>query len=284
MAVRRATIGLAVVLMAISAVTVWAGPKTDAYSNFNHGNDLLTKGDFDGAYWAYKAAARLDQANEKYRGKMHDVRRIMKLREALGQTKNPDKWLAVAKQLHTFYLDNSVRMEALTIAGKIHSQEGSAESAALLARTRLEMGLDTDAAEGLRSVTEMKVNAQLRVLMGIALARQGKTNDAEKLLQTVKEPPETGEQFLYDLARLQAQVGTPRDAFRSLRRCFEATPPSQLATMKKRAQQCADFASLKQKTEFAQVFETQSKISEPKSNSKTTGERKYRPSQRKIKP
>jgi tetratricopeptide (TPR) repeat protein len=247
---------------------------------YARGCELLRTGDIDGAYDTLYTAVRFDPDNVQYREQSSHARQMVYLRKQLKTAQSSAQWLNYANELHEYYCRHcpqDPRMQALTLALEIHSREGSAESAALLARTRLQFGLNSDAAEGLRTVTQQKVDTQLRLLMGIALAREGHTAQAEALLKNLKVSSQGGFQFYYDLARLQAGVGQNQAALKSLTRSFEQTPPSRLEYARQAALECADFARLKEHSNFANVLATESKRSETVSKEPAKQQRVRRP-------
>ncbi len=280
MALRRVLAGLAVTCVAVCAATAGTAPRVDPAALYARGCELLRTGNIDDAYQTLYAAVRFDPNNAQYREQSSHARQMVYLRKQLAKAQSSAQWLSYAKELHGYYCRHcpqDARMQALTLALEIHSREGSAETAALLARTRLHFGLNSDAAEGLRMVTQQKVDTQLRLLMGIALAREGHTDQAEALLKNLKVTSQGGFQFYYDLARLQAGVGQNQAALKSLTKSFEQTPPSRLQYARQAALECADFARLKEHPNFAKVLATESKRPETVSKEPPRQQRVRRP-------
>ena len=267
MTVRGVMIGMLVLSVAVCSATAWAGAKNAADEHYAQGDALLAKADFQGAFAAYSAAAKADPDKPEYRMKAALVRRVIKARESLEKTDDAEKWLRTATGLHAFYSQNEIHGEALALALKIHTRQPTADSAAMLARTRLAMDMNQDAAEGLNDLPEDQATDEIRVLMGIALARQDQVAQAKELLQGVGCTKDSGTTFLYDLARLHALTGDTKAALHTLTCYFENTPPSRLPDAKEHVGLSGDFASLRDTAEFVTVFATKSAVPESKCSS-----------------
>ena len=257
---REMKLGLAAVCAAIFVTAALAGPRRDAAVKFAEGKALLAEGDFAAAMKAYTAAAKADPDNPDYRVQAMLVRRVIKLREKLDTQKDPEKWLGDARSLYAFYRENEIHTEALAIALKVHAEEASADSAAMLARARLALNRNAEAVQTLGSVPQEQVTAEVRVLMGVALARQGTKGQADLILEDLEQPPEVGSQVLFDLACLHSLLGRSDDAVAVLIRCFENTPAHELEQVQARAKQSEDFAALRGTPAFATALTTNSKI------------------------
>lgn len=257
MKIRGVTLGFALICLATVAL---AEPAEKAAQHFAEGNALLAQADFEGALRAYKAAVEADPDNDDYRAQAALLRRAMKLRETLDEEVDRAKWAAKARGLYTFYMQNNVIGEAVALANKVHAQQQTAESAAMLARARLAAGENAAAADELRALPESQRDAEVRVLLGLALAREGQTAEAEGLLEQLELPPEPRWPLLFDLARAHARLGHRDPALGYLTRCFENTPPSWLDTLKQQARTSDDFAGLHGTPAFAKALRTASKV------------------------
>lgn len=258
---RGLMIGLVCVALPAAA---WAGAQDDAKAQFTQGNELLKKGDLDGAAKAFEAAAKAEPDNQNYQIRSMIVQRVLTMRQSLDLQTEDEKWLNTARALHTFYYENGIHDQALALATKAHTRLNTTETAVMLARSRLALGMNSEAAEGLRGITEAKVNAEVRALLGIALARQGQKDQAKKLLKSTREATSDNLQYEFDLARLHTLLGDHKEALTALVRCFENTPPSALDTMKERARTSEDLKPLQDKSGYKKALETQSKVTESK--------------------
>lgn len=231
-----------------------------AAAKFSEGQTLLVKADFDGALKAYTAAAKADKKNTDYRDELALLKRIMKMRQALDKAKGPE-WITTAEALFAYYKDHKIYTEALPLGVKLHSQQNTPDSAAQLARTQLALSMNAEAAHILGAVVREKLNAEVRVLMAVAMARQNKLVEARGIAAEVNLGSSPSGQLLFDLACLKALLGQPDEAITMLIRAFEATPPAELATIKAQAKECKDLAALRDKPAFAQALNTASKVS-----------------------
>jgi tetratricopeptide (TPR) repeat protein len=260
MTLRTVVLCLALACVAASATAAPAGPKEDAAGKFAEGNTLLAKGDFEGALRAYSIAAKTDPDSAEYRSQAMLLRRAMQVRQTLDTLKDQEKWLSTARALYSFYYDYEVFAEALSLALKVHAKEMSGESAAMVARTRLALGMNAEAFAGLRGLSPKQVTPEVCVLTGIALARRDQTAEARAVLEDFEEPKEAAGALWFDLARLHALLGNTDDALRMLGCCFENTSPGRIERMRTAARCSEDFAGLRDNPGFAPALATESKI------------------------
>lgn len=234
---------------------------------FEKGNALLAKGDFEGAMQALAAAARSERSNQEYLQRFMMVRQVVMLREMLDDEKEPPRWHNMAQALRTFYLSEGVYSEALSLDKKIHAELQTATSAAQLAETQLAMDKADDAAEVLAALGPEKATPATQALHGIALARQGRIDQAKKISDQIAGFDGDDPGTLYSLARMQAAVGKQKEAAGLLVRAFEATRPSQLGGLKTHAKQSPEFAVMATTDTFSLALKTESKIAESKCSS-----------------
>ena len=244
-----------------------AHPAADAFAQ---GGALLVKGDFDAALKAYATAAKADSANQAYRQQYSLVRRVIKMRKRIEKENNPEKWTSTAEPLRAFYYEHGVYTEALPLDRQFHAKMNTPESAAMLAQTQLELGMNDEAAGLLSSLDKDKITPRSQVLLGIAFARQGKLDDARRIAKDFAVPKDAKPPVLWNLARLRALVGDSSDALGLLTRCFESTPPSRLDAAKTGAKESNDFRTLLASADFAKVLETKSKVKESGCSSGTS--------------
>lgn len=251
-------------MFALGAILLCPSPghAATATEAFADGEALLTKGDFHGALTAYAAAARADRANSDYVQRYALVRRVVDLRAQLAAEKDPERWQNLARSLHAFYVGERVYSEALALDRQIFARIQDAPSAAMLAETQLAMGLSGEAVETLRSLEPGKATPATQALLGIALARDGRPEEARRIAAELSLPQDAGPGVVYAAARLHAAVGQQDKAIASLRTCFESVLPSRLDVFKAHARQCPEFAALAATAGFAEVLLTKSKLAE----------------------
>ncbi|MHC4399925.1 MAG: tetratricopeptide repeat protein [Planctomycetota bacterium] len=230
---------------------------------FADGNDSLAKGDLNTALQSYAKAARGDRENSEYLQRFMLVRRAIVLRDSLTRERDPGRWGAYAQALRAFYVGEGLYGQTLEIDEQIHARQNTTYSAMQLAETRLALDMNAEAAEVLSALGEKATTAS-QALLGVARARQGKTDEARQIAESIAPPSESGPGTLYSLARVNAIVGRAEQSLSLLVRCYEATPPSKLDSLKAHAGQAPEFAKLASTAAFAQAQKTASKTAESK--------------------
>ncbi|MGB9625953.1 MAG: hypothetical protein ACPMAQ_13950 [Phycisphaerae bacterium] len=259
---RRFCVGLVSAFVGMSASLAWAGAPDQAAKSFADGNALLAKADFDGALKAYAAAAKADPDKQEYRQQYAIVRRVVQMREAIAREKNPQKWEQMARALRGFYVNSGIYSEALAIDKQLHAKLNTPATAVMLAETQLALSMNADAEKVLSGIDEKSATPESRVMLGIALARQKKIDEAKAAAAKCKPTAEAGPGFLYDLACLKALTGDAAGAVEAITKAFEQTPPSRLERMKSHAKEDKDLASVAGTEAFAKALKTQSKVKE----------------------
>lgn len=259
MTVRRVTFGVLIAGMMLAAAPALAGPD-NAAQKFEHGQKLLADGNFAEALRAFTAAAKAAPDNEEYRQQAALLRRVIKMQQMMASQEETPRWLSMSEALHTYYHENGVYAEALVLDRKVHAQLNTGDSAARLARSELALGMNAEAAKLLGDLPAEQATPEIRMLTGIALARQGQTDDARSILADCQPPEKAGCQFLCDRARLCALVGDTDGALKMLTCCFEQCPPGQLCGCRAGVKRCEDFTGLQDSPGFAKALATQSKV------------------------
>jgi len=234
-----------------------------------HGGDLfragearLASGDLPGALQQFAAAVRADSSNQRYVQQYAMVRQVLMMRAALPKEKDLANWEYKARALHTFYLNHGLYADALDIGAQLHAKLNDGASALLLAETQLAMNRPADAADVLAALSGDKHTVATKALHGLAAARQGKRDDAQKIAQTIQLTSNEGSGVVYAVARLHAAIGDGDQACRLLVRCFESSAPSRLAGFKQHAQTSPEFSGLAGDPRLVAALQTMSKVSE----------------------
>lgn len=251
---------LGVVLFAGSLA--WADAKEDAAKVFADGKALLVKGDFAGAQEAFKKAAKADPENAKYRAQYSIVRQVIQLRDAVDKESNPEKWQKTVGSLRTYYYQNQIWSEALSLDQKTYDKMKTPKAAADLAGTHLAMGKNADAVKLLSEIPEKDATPEILITLGIAQAREKKLDDAKATGAKIKLTDKASPALIYDMACLKALLGDTGAACDLLTQSFTQTPPSRLEGMKSHAKEDKDLASLASTDAFAKALKTESKVKE----------------------
>ncbi len=247
-----------VCLIALSAMAF----ADDAKQAFEQGKTLVSQGDFEGAMQAFSTAARADRSNAEYMQSFSLIRQVIMIQNALAKEKDAQRWEYYARALHSYYIHEELYDQALGLDKQIHERVNSAASAALLAETQLAMDKNAEAVELLSKLPADKTSVVTESLEGIALARLGKKEDAQKHADLADLADDDGPGVVYCVARLQAVTGNAEQATTLLTRCFEQIPPSQLEAFKSHAKLTPEFVALVGTPEFKASLATESKVQE----------------------
>jgi tetratricopeptide (TPR) repeat protein len=231
---------------------------------FIAGNTLLAKGDLSQALGEYAKAVRADPANDQYMQQFMLVRRAIAMEKSLRAESNTKKWAQTAQALRSFYIEQDLYPQALVIDQKIHDRLETPTSATQLAETQLALKMNAEAAEVLSALAPKESTLANRSLLGIALARQGKLDEARKLADAVVPADVTCVKTLFRAARVNAAVDNHDDSLALLTRCFESELPSRLNALKAKAKESLEFAKLASSEQFYKVLQTESKVTESK--------------------
>ncbi len=258
---KAANLGFGLVLMALATMPA-AVLAASAAEEYARGEALLARGEFDQALDAFASAARADRDNQQYLQQYAMVRRVIQLRQQLASEQDPQRWEYTARALHSFYVTRGLLEEAAALDRQIHARLNNASSATMLAETELALGRNSEAAEVLQKLPPGQSTPATDVLLGIALARQGKMQEARQLAEKAALPDDAGPRTIYAFARLYAATGDSHAAFQTLKRVLETTPPTIQVGYRDHAAQCPDFQSLAATDQWQQVLKTPSKIPE----------------------
>jgi thioredoxin-like negative regulator of GroEL len=222
----------------------------------------LRAGDFDGALKLYDDALRVAPKNQELRQRQAILRQVITLRGQLEGEQDAARWEQAAGALRAFYWDEGLLQESLALDTRWYQRDPSAETASRLAETQLELGLNAEARATLAERATEQAPTELRLLHGIAAARQDGAEAARPLLGALSISKDAPPELRFLLARLQALGGKPEAARASLAQALATTAPSQQDRLRDRAKTCSDFAALAGSEAFAQVLETKSRIAE----------------------
>jgi len=249
--------------LVFSCAAVVADVPSQAQRAFQQGQELLKEGEFDRALSAFKSAARADRSDARFGQEYALLRQVIRLRGDLPTEKDPVRWMNGASALHTYYHEHQLYWESLLLDAERFRRDASAESAVLLARTQLALGMHSGTVELLGSLPETSHTAHTKALRALALSRVDNLDEAKKVVEGISgdDAPNTPEYFL-DLARAQALVGGRDAALAAIKRALELTPPSRLEEQRKDVTKSQEFQALAGTPQFADALRTESTIKE----------------------
>lgn len=254
---RSATAGLLLALLLAAPALAQT-----AVSPADRAEATLKQGDLEGALQLFKQAVRESPDNPALRQRAILVQRIVTIRSALDGAADPEDWMMLAEALHSFYHENGILSEALVVDQKIHDKLRTPASAMLLARTLLALEKNKQTIELLESQSVQEAPANLHTLLALALARESRAADAQKVLLRVKLDEMKDQQVLLDAACVQARLNEPGHARALLVRSLQNTPPSRLEVARAQIKACPDLAGLRSSADFATVLATESQVTE----------------------
>lgn len=258
----RVIVNLLAACVVMASVPALAGPTEDGAKAFAGGKALLAKAKFDEALKAFVTAARTDAGNQEYQQTYVMLRQVVRMREKIQKEQDPDQWMSMARALRTFYYDNRIYSESLPLDRKIHEKHLAPDSAVMLAETLLALDKNAEAIEVLGGPSRENATPRASVLLGLAIARQGRIDEARALAEKARVERDADPRVFYELARLHAVTGDSQGSLKALTRSFELTPPGRLDVLKEEAEGCTDFSDLASSDDFARVLKTQSGMEE----------------------
>lgn len=255
----------AIVLVAVALLAVSSAAFAEsAQEAAARGKTLLAQGKVEEALGAYAAAAKADRANPDYARQFAMLRQVSDMRSRFAAEKDPRRWEYFARALRSFYLGEGLLNDALAIDKELHARLKTAETALMLAETQLLLKQNAEAVKTLESLPPGQATVATRALLGVALTRDGRADDAKKLAAEVAVPAQAGPGVSYNVARYLAATGDGAKAMATLKACFESVPPSRLEALKNHARGCPEFAAMAGQSDFATVMATVSRVPESK--------------------
>lgn len=248
--------------VALACVPALAEPAEDAARTFADGKALLAEVKFDEALQAFRTAAKADASNQEYQQTFGMLRQVIRMREGIEKEQDLDQWMSMSRALRTFYHDHRVYSESLPLDRKIHEQHLAPDSAVMLAETLLALGKNAEAIEVLGGLSKEEATPRTSVLLGLALAHQGRIDEARALAGKANVENDADPRVFYELACLRALTGDLQGSLEALTRSFELTPPGRLDVLKAEAKDCTDFSALASSADFTIILKTQSSIEE----------------------
>lgn len=252
-AARRVALILILAMGVTAPALAQSGP---GQGDFERGEALLAKGEFQQALEAYQAAAKAAPDNPAYGQRVAVVQQVLRI-EGIAADASHAQWAQAVQMLHGFYLSNGLAERALPNDRKLHEREGSNATGYALATTLADLKRYAEAADVLSPLLAKGEDAGLRIMRAILRARQEKPDEAradlDKTPGVLKDPGQ-----LYNRACAYALLGETAKAGADLRKAFAHTPAAELEASKEWAKKDPDLVSLRGTPVFAKALETQS--------------------------
>lgn len=130
-AARRVALILILAMGVTAPALAQSGP---GQGDFERGEALLAKGEFQQALEAYQAAAKAAPDNPAYGQRVAVVQQVLRI-EGIAADASHAQWAQAVQMLHGFYLSNGLAERALPNDRKLHEREGSNATGYALATT-----------------------------------------------------------------------------------------------------------------------------------------------------
>ena len=264
MITRSIVLGLCLGALLCAGNRAIAQDSADISELMSQGERAMRAGDFQTALKAWADAARQAPQNQDVQMQYAVLRQVVQLREAIATETDATRYETIATALRGFYRDHNLTNDALALDQQRYQKKPSAETAALLGETLLDMGNDAEAETVLASYAAADAPLDAHLLHAIALARQGKTEEAYAEAGALPLPEGTSARTLLFAARMNALTGGGQAATALVARALENTSPSALGVQRHVILTCPDFAALFGQASFGTAMQTTSKLSESK--------------------
>ncbi|UCD74826.1 MAG: hypothetical protein JSV91_13695 [Phycisphaerales bacterium] len=266
---------LLAILIAVGAAAVGEAGVTkkaehSAAELFKRSGALLEQAKFDEALKSYAAAAKADPENQAYRQQYAMLRQVQKLRDYYPSVTDPETRAEMAAAIRSFCYDNQAYTAALELDEQRHAELDSAESAAMLAETRLALNMNREAVAVRSELGKDGQTMRTKVLLAIGLAREGLTEQARALAGTIGKPEKDDPGLYLELACMHSLLDDTAAASDMLRKSFENTLPSRLEKARMKAANCADLKALAAAGEMTELLAVESKVNESSCSSGTS--------------
>jgi tetratricopeptide (TPR) repeat protein len=229
-------------------------------ADYQHGLQLIQSGQLEESILFFQKAIRIEPDNIELQKEFNHLRQIIKLRRELPTEKNIIQWSIGAERLRRYYIKYHVISDHLDLVLEIHRRIGTISHAIDVIDAFL---LAEQYQEALDFVLSQKQPEQIFPLQ-IEKARiyyeAGEKEHARKIIRSIPLEKLNSPESLFRLARVQAMTLQYASAVKSLKRCFELTPPNILPLIKKEAEKCSEFESILSSSEFTEAMATRSLI------------------------
>jgi tetratricopeptide (TPR) repeat protein len=244
-----------VILVLTVDISVYGG-ETD----YQRGLRLIQSGQLEEAVSFFQHALRLEPDNLQLQKEFNDLRQIVKLRQELPKEKNAIQWSIDAERLRRYYAKYQVVSEHLNLVLEVHRRVDSIAHAIDVIDTFLMAKQYQEALDFTLAQKQPQQIIPLQIEKARIYYEAGEKEYARKIVRSIPFEKLNVPESLFRLARIQSRTSQYASAVKSLKRCFELTPPNILPLIKKEAEKCAEFQSILSSSEFIEVLATRSLI------------------------
>jgi tetratricopeptide (TPR) repeat protein len=232
------------------------GDETD----YQHGLQLIRSGQLEESVLFFQKALRVEPDNDELQKEFNELRQIVKLRQKLPKEKNAIQWSIDAERLRRYYVKYRVVSEHLHLVLEIHRRIGSISHAIDVIDAFLMAEQYQEALDFTLSQKQPQQIFPLQIEKARIYYEAGEKEYARKIVRSIPLEKLNSPESLFRLAQIQSRTLQYASAIKSLKRCFELTPPNILPLIRKEAEKCAEFQSILSSSEFIEVLATRSLI------------------------
>lgn len=224
------------------------------------GAALLALGQINEAVEAFDGAAKANPGDKKVLIARAQAKKLQKyLEQVEADSELIDRQKAMAK-LHKFYNGHGLYEKSLGMEQGLYAEAVNDDTAALLADTLLAMQKNDEALATLQADGVNGESWDAQALLGLALARNGRMEQAQPLVEEAKKLERLSSGQAKNLASLLALTGYEDEANELLVVLFGATTQDKLPGLKESIRTSPDFQSMAGTEGFKTAMETEAKL------------------------
>jgi tetratricopeptide (TPR) repeat protein len=232
----------------------------DEGTDYHRGLKLIEAGQLEESVLFFQKAIRVEPDNIELQKEFNTLRQIIKLRLELPAEKNAIQWSIGAERLRRYYTKYHVVSEHLNLVLEVHRRVGTISNAIDVIDAFLTAEQYQEALDFTLSQKQPDQVIPLQIEKARIYYRAGEKEHARKIVRSIPLEQLTSPESLFRLARVQSMTLQHASAVKSLKRCFELTPPNILPLIKKEAEKCSDFEPLLSSSEFSEAMAIRSRI------------------------
>jgi tetratricopeptide (TPR) repeat protein len=232
----------------------------DEGADYHRGLQLIQAGQLEESVLFFQKAIRVEPNNIELQREFNTLRQIIKLRLELPAEKNAVQWSIGAERLRRYYIKYHVVSEHLDLVLEIHRRVGTISRAIDVIDAFLMAEQYQEALDFTLSQKQPEQITPLQIEKARIYYQAGEKEHARKIVRSIPLEKLNSPESLFRLARVQSMTSQYASAVKSLKRCFELTPPNILPLIKKEAEKCSDFEPILSSSEFTEAMATRSVV------------------------
>jgi tetratricopeptide (TPR) repeat protein len=229
-------------------------------TDYHRGLRLIQTGQLEDAVSLFQNALRREPSNLQFQKELTSLRQIVKFRQELPNEKNAVRWSIKAEHLRRYYVQHQVVWDHLHLVLEVHRRVGSLAHAINVIDAFLMVEQYQKALDFARAQKQPDQILPLQIEQARIYYKAGEKNYACKIVRSISSEKLYSPDSLFRLARIQAQTAQYASLIKTLKRCFELTPPNILPLLKKEVEKCPEFQPIHAASEFIDVLNTRSLI------------------------